>query len=162
MEQLPLITPAVENAVVERIRRRLDEKAPEGSRCPCCDRMVKEYRRAMNADQARFLILLCREYLAHEPSTWIDVRRIDVRGGDYAKLIHWGLVENMENEDPAKRSSGMWRPTPKGLTFANGHSRQPSHVRLLDNKERGFSTTTVNIWQALGKKFNFSELWKGE
>lgn len=162
MEQLPLITSAVEGAVVERIRVRLDEKAPEGSRCPCCDRMYKEYRRALNADQARVLVLLCREYLTMKPGSWVDIRTIQIRGGDYAKLIHWGLVENMENEDPAKRSSGMWRPTPSGLTFAKGHSRQPSHVRILDNRERGFSTTTVNIWQALGKKFDFGELWKGE
>lgn len=158
MEQLTLIS---EEEVVKNLRRKVFSGAREGVHCPCCDRMVKEYRRALNADQARFLVLLCREYLKSPPHSWVDIRAISVRGGDYAKTKHWGLAEQSLNEDPTKRSSGLWRPTPSGLTFARGESKVPSHVYLLDNAVRGFSEERIDIWAALGKRFDFRELWYG-
>lgn len=148
--------------VVKQLRAEVQAGAEAGCRCPACDRLVKSYRRAMNADMARFLILLCREYLAKPPDTFVDIRTISVRGGDYAKLTHWGLVEQAHNDDPAKRSSGLWRPTPRGLAFAQGTATEPGHVVLLDNQVRGFTDDRVNIWEALGTHFNFEVLWRGE
>jgi len=148
--------------VLADIRRQVQAGAEAGCRCPACDRLVKSYRRAMNADMARFLILLCREYLANPPGTFVDIRTISVRGGDYAKLTHWGLVEQAHNDDPAKRSSGLWRPTPRGLAFAQGTATEPGHVVLLDNQVQGFTEDRVNIWEALGTHFDFEALWKGE
>lgn len=149
-------------SVVRVLRRDVRAGAAAGCRCQVCDRLVKSYHRAMNADMARFLILLCREYLTKPPGTFVDIRSIPVRGGDYAKLVHWGLVEQAANDDPVKRSSGLWRPTPRGLRFAQGEAREPSHVTLLDNQAIGFDEETVDIWQALGKHFDFAELWGGK
>ncbi|MDD5542857.1 MAG: hypothetical protein PHX83_06750 [Acidobacteriia bacterium] len=148
--------------ILADLRWQVQAGAADGIRCPCCDRLVKSYRRAMNADMARFLILLCREYLAKPPGTFVDIRTIPVRGGDYAKLTHWGLVEQAVNDDPAKRSSGLWRPTPRGLRFAQGEATEPSHVVLLDNEVKGFDEGRVTIWEALGTHFDFEVLWHGE
>jgi hypothetical protein len=146
-------------AVLQHLRQQVRDGAVEGVRCPCCDRLVRAYRRPLGADMARFLILLCRAYLAGPPGEWVDVRAIPARGGDYAKLAHWGLIEQAPNDDPARRSSGLWRPTPAGMAFAEGRTREPSHVFLLDNRRIGAEDATVDVYEALGRRFDFAELW---
>ncbi len=95
--------------------------AEKGVRCPCCKQYVKVYRRVLGSQMARWLIWLVRTWeqtdKARYGSTprfafdrrfeegtdvgvWVYIRQSPVRGGDYAKLIHWGLVEQKPNEKP--------------------------------------------------------------
>ena len=152
---------ATEDEVLKSARERLFKAADNGAQCPCCGRTVKRYRRALNAGMAHFLVLLCKAYLKNHPRVWVDIKALPVRGGDYAKLLHWGMVKQYVNDDPEKRSSGLWMPTARGLEFARGDSEEPSHVFLLDNTVVGFEEERIDIHAALGNKFNFRELWHG-
>lgn len=132
----------------------------EGIDCPCCGQKVQLYRRPLNSEMARWLIVLTRLHLAADRG-WVNVKDGPLkatRGGDYGKLLHWGLIEQRPNTDPKKRTSGFWRPTQKGVQFAKNELSVPSHVYIYNNQARGFSDTAVTIVDALGVKFSYPEL----
>lgn len=161
-------------------------RAKKGARCPCCKQYVKIYRRALGAPMSRWLIWLVRTWEQNDKQLpgvrfafdrrfeegtsaghWVDIRQSPVRGGDYAKLVHWGLIEQKPNLNEKKngakdtKDSGLWRPTYKGLDFAHGRSKVPSHVHLYDNIKisvTGAEEPLVTIMQTLGKKYSYSEL----
>lgn len=152
-----------------------------GAYCPCCKQYVKIYKRALGSQMARWLIWLVRTWengqssqhrsdkvaaqYGLEPScdlrswTWIDIRLSPVRGGDYAKLLHWDLVEQKTNgEGRDTRDSGLWRPTFKGIDFVHRRVAVPSHVYLYDNLKLKEENNLISITDALGKKFSYEEL----
>jgi hypothetical protein len=129
----------------------------KGCRCPACDQHVKLYKRPLGAGMARSLILISKGPKI-DAGGWVDIKSIDVRGGDYAKLRYWGLIEQRANDDEKKKDSGLWRVTQKGLKFINDQVRVPSHAHVYNDKVRAFSDVDVNIRQALGKSFDYSEL----
>jgi len=124
--------------------------------CPCCGQRCQRYKRKLNSDMGRWLIWLVMEY--GREKNWIDVKGVEVRGGDYAKLEYWGLVEHKPNEDEKKKSSGLWKPTKDGVAFVFNRLRVPSHVFLFDGELLGFETTQTNIEQAIGDAFDYPEL----
>ena len=141
-----------------------------GSDCPCCGQYARMYRRALYDKMAAWLIWCVQ---AHDPeqTPWLHVNEGPVLqnrkgGGDFAKLAHWGLIEERPRDDDVdhKRSSGYWRPTERGIQFANGLITVPSHVFLYDNRVQcqvgveGFSPETTTIFAALGKRFDYAEL----
>lgn len=130
----------------------------EGIPCPCCEQFCKLYKRKLNSAMAAWLVWLVVEY--EKSPGWIDIRTSPVRGGDYAKLLHWNLVlqRPKDKSDRVRRTSGHWMPTPTGIEFAHGRGWVPSHVFLYNNKREGYSEETVTVHGALGKKFNYSEL----
>lgn len=128
----------------------------EGVTCPCCDQFVKQYKRSLNSTMARWLIWLVRTS-KKTPGEWVNIKRSPVRGGDYAKLLHWGMVSQAPDEEGGKRS-GMWRPTARGIDFAHSAVRVPSHVFLLTGQVEGWSTTSIDIRGALGSRFDYLEL----
>lgn len=133
----------------------------EGVECPCCGQFAKIYRRALNSQMACWLIWLVREAeRAPEGPGWVDVKRSPVRGGDYAKLVHWGLIEQCPNDNDAKRTSGLWRPTDHGVAFALGRVQVPSHVYIYANKVEGFANKFIGIEDALGARFDYAELMR--
>jgi len=136
-------------------QQRFEDELEDGIDCPCCGRLGKIYRRPLGASMARWLIWLVRIWPGHG---WIDIKDTDARGGDYAKLAHWQLVEQQPNADETKKDSGMWRPTPHGITFVYRRIMVPSHVYLLFNNVIGWEPNHIEITDALGKTFNYSEL----
>lgn len=138
------------------------ENEPGGARCPCCGQVCKVYKRHINSPMARFLIWLVRSY--EQRPRWIHLKQFPMiqnrrGGGDYGKLVHWGLVEQKPNtDDPDKRTSGEWRPTPKGIEFAHMRITVPDAVFLYDNVLQGFSDKKVDIQHALGTEFSYQEL----
>jgi len=133
-------------------RRRMYERAAgkHGATCPCCDRFIKVYRRSFTADMARCLILLERE-----GRDWVDIKRLPVRGGDYAKAVHWGVVETQGE------NSGLWRITEMGVGFIGGRVRLPAHVFLLKNVCVEVDDVQIGIRDALRTKFDFEALMNG-
>lgn len=150
----------------------LRDRAREGEICPCCEQYVKVYKRALNAQMARWLIWLVRCYrqsvLASDGNDsikqWVDIKGSPVRGGDYAKLVHWALVEHKRNEkDATRKDSGLWRPTQRGVDFVFRRCSVPSHVYLYDNRRLNWDDNTirqVTVVDCLDKKFNYEELMK--
>jgi hypothetical protein len=138
------------------------ENDKSGTACPCCGQWCKLYRRTLNASMARFLIWLVRSY--QDNPRWVTIKEFPLmsnrRGGnDYSKLAHWKLIEQKANtDDPTKRTSGEWRPTPKGIEFAHQRISVPNAVFLYDGICQGFSDKSTDIVAALGKEFNYQEL----
>jgi hypothetical protein len=76
-------------------------------------------------------------------------------------LLHWGLIEKSDGTNAAMAPAGTYRPTEKGLRFAHGLERVPTHAHVIPpNKLVGWSDKTTDIKQALGKKFNYDELMR--
>lgn len=157
----PTILPAASDHHLRHIQVKLEAQMAAGAGCPCCGQFVRIYKRKLNSIMAAFLIWLVRRDRASGES-WQDIKaapdNIRSFGGDYAKLAHWGLVANKPNNDPSRRSSGLWRPTPKGVDFALAHRPVPSHVHLYNNEVIGFSERQVSIVEALGARFDYQEL----
>lgn len=142
------------------------ENLSAGVECPCCGQFAKLYPRKLYADQAAWLIWLVRRHTeimgAGDEAGWVPVTESPVRGGDYAKVAHWGLCElRPKDQGDNKRTSGLWRPTSDGILFVRGQLLVPSHVLLFDNEVRGRSKDLVSIRDVLGEKFDYHELMTG-
>lgn len=151
-------------------KRWLKDRLPDGAFCPCCEQLAKVYKRKLGSAMAFVLVLVDR----HKGDEWIHIPSYinaqslkpvwaaAVRGGgDYAKLIHWGLLErapNQEREDGSDRA-GYYKITSAGRKFVRNKIRVPRHIWFYDgeplNRE---DDETVSIGEALGDKFDYSEL----
>ena len=152
-------------------QRWLEARIDEGAHCPCCNQFAKIYKRKLNSAMALWLIWLVRRSARPRDCSglpesvvsaelWQDIREANVRGGDYAKLQHWGFAEQRPNKDRRKRSSGLWRATVSGRRFALGQTTAPGSVYLYDSEPIGFSRTRTDIVQALGERFDYEELMR--
>lgn len=161
-EQIPEPNPTLKT--LTQAQAFVQAKREEGVYCPCCGQLCKVYKRTIYAGMAHFLIWLVLEYESRmreglQGSLWIDI--LDgppQRGGDFAKMAHWGLIEQMANDDETKRTSRFWRPTQHGVDFVHARITIPKQVHLYNNDVVGFSSERFDIRDALGKKFNYQEL----
>lgn len=143
-------------------------KRSGGKHCPCCEQFAKIYKRKLNSEIAYGLIQLHRMTVAAEEvstDAYAHVSQIMKGyglsgGGDFAKAEMWGLIYPMENRSTHKRTSGMWKITPKGSAFVVGVIKVPSHVIVYNKKKQGFSDDEITIREALHKRFNYIELMK--
>lgn len=115
----------------------------KGATCPCCGQMVKIYRRTINKGMAIALLSLYKA--PKTPEGWVDIKALDVRGGDYAKLRYWALVEQRRNTDAKKKWSGMWRLTQLGMKFTMDRARVPKYARVYNQKFLGLAGDDVGI-----------------
>lgn len=144
-------------------RARVIAQLPEGSICPACDQYARSYKRALNAAMTRWLLWLVRAY-SQQPR-WYSFRDGPIiqhrkGGGDFAKLLHWQLIERAPPVERGK-SSGYYRPTALGIEFAEGRANVPSHVFLYDNKVTGWSKEKVSVYATRGVDFNLDVLLAG-
>ena len=135
-----------------------------GQTCPTCGQYAKEYRRKLYSTMALALIYLYKSQ--HMVNDWVHTSKITKRlanhnmtlGGDMAKLEHWNLIEQLPNDDKRKRSSGYWRPTGLGISFANVTHNVMIHITLYNNELLGFEGKEISIEEALGDKFDYNQL----
>ena len=156
--QLDLLNPP---RLLDDARADVAAGLTDGVDCPCCGQFAKLYRRHLNAPMAVVLIWLVRAYRA-DPR-WYHIKEFpEVQnrkaGGDFAKLIHWGVVEQQANEDDTKRTSGMWRPTEAGTLFAQDETKTARFALIYNGELRGWSDDTTTIRRALGVHFDYAEL----
>lgn len=136
----------------------------DGIGCPCCGRLAKVYKRKLHTEMALFLIGLVKKY--KENRDWVNIRDV-IPGGDKsskassdgAYLVHWRLIEAQPKPQGGKKQ-GFYRPTERGIQFAEKKIRVPSHVALFDNKVVGWNDKLVYIDEALGDKFDYQELMR--
>lgn len=149
-----------EESKVKEVREYLIERAEEGVRCPCCNRLVKVYRRKLHSEMALFLCLLVKRWrqVPRYFSTSELVPGTNKSTTDGAYLVHWGLVEREPAKNTAGGRAGMYRPTPKGVEFAEGRLTVPSHIHTLCGDLIGFSEEQVSIEHCLGSRFDYDEL----
>lgn len=128
-----------------------------GAICPCCAMFAKVYKRKLNANMARALIVGYRTAgldWFHAPTTVGD-------RGELAKLRYWGIVEEEKALRPDGGRAGWWRVThPSGLLFVQGLASVPAHALIYDSHLLKLDETDgrLTISEALGDKFNYREL----
>jgi hypothetical protein len=150
--------PSPDRDSIERVRAYVSANAERGISCPCCDQLVKVYRRKLNANMTRFLCSLVRIYLSRGRGSWISFKDCEFDGRDYPCVAMWGLAETKGSEDSGKKNSGLWRPTQKGIDFVLAGLRVPSHVHVLNNNVIGWSEETAGVRESLGSAFSYDEL----
>jgi len=132
-----------------------------GIRCPCCDKFVKRYRRKFNSSMARSLIWLHKQTVTCG-SGWVDVPLVAprwlVRTNQLPSVRWWGLIERHPSTDEAKKHSGLWRPTEKGIYFALKKIRVQSTAVTYNGSIVGFEGDEISIEDALGTKFDYAQI----
>lgn len=150
MEQSELVTLADARAWLG------DQLQRGGAVCPCCSQLAKIYKRKLNSNMARTLIIGYRTVgLAwfHAPTTVGD-------RGELAKLRYWGLVEEEQTLRADGGRAGWWRVTSKGEQFILGRIELPAHALVYDGEllRLDESDGLIGIRAALGEKFSYQEL----
>jgi len=168
-------------------RRMLTADVQEGATCPCCTQFAKVYARTITSSMAYALIMIHKrpgaatddpaldaaeeaagirmpssEPYFHVPDYLSSVCKLGptTRGGDWAKLTAWGLIEEQEGkrEDGSSRT-GFYRITDKGRAFVKGAIPLPKHALFYDGTVlRLDASELIFIKDALGKKFSYEEL----
>ena len=148
---------------IKQAKDWLRSKMDKGATCPCCNQFVKMYKRKLNSTMARSLVRLY--HLDKFNSIYYHnvniVKSVSESVGDFAKLLYWGMIEQKPNDDDkSKKNAGMWKITDKGRMFVEGKIKVPKHVNVYNSKPYGFTMEETDIKEALGDKFDYSELMK--
>jgi len=148
----------------------LRDRVDVGAKCPCCTQLAKVYKRKLTGPMAYALILIERNFRTsgdwlHVPSYLSKWSKIGsaVRGGDWAKLVHWKLIEEKpEIRDDGSPRAGYYKITQLGIDFAQGRVAVPKFVYLYDSRViQRACTETLTVAEALGSNFNYAELMRG-
>lgn len=134
-------------------------KIHEGTVCPCCSKKVKLYKRKLNKDMAKFLILIVNKY-QHSPRFYATSSVItggNKNASDGIYLVHWDLLEKSTENNRGTQGVGLFRPTAKGIEFAYNMVVVPTHVHLLNNVKQGESFDRAYIKQVLGEDYDTLE-----
>ena len=134
----------------------------DGGVCPCCERWGKVYTRTINKTMAASLQWLYDETLKSvgQIGNWVDVPNTApksvLRSNQLPSLRWWGLVERQlpDPQDKAKKHSGMWRITLRGIDFVEGKHLVPKKILTYNTEAVGFGDELVNFKTASGIKFD--------
>jgi hypothetical protein len=144
---------------VEEAKTWVKTNSKTGCICPCCNRLVKIYKRKLNSGMAQELIdLYSLSFNDLETKFYHHTQFAKVSGGELSKLTHWGLVCEKQNTIDDKRTSGFWGITEKGILFVENKISVEKYIYLLDAELISYSKETTNIIESLGSKFNYPEL----
>lgn len=150
---------------LEEARSWTEKNKSTGCICPCCNQILKVYKRALNSVMSRCLIRLY--WLDNNDKNYHHVKKIvegisDTGTNDFSKLKHYSLIEEMPKDlsNTKTRTSGFWKITEKGRLYVENKISVESHIYLCNASLLGFSTTQTNIIESIGKKFNYQELMK--
>lgn len=175
-----MLPPASENGKsLWKAQGELLDGVNEGTHCPCCGRWAKVYKRGINRNMALGLMWIVRNSDRHINYGWIDMPKRApkwmLRSNQFATLRWWGLIERRGNAeyvedgegggdiqkvDKTKKHLGLWRPTRKGIKFANSQIQAPKHVITLFGEPIGFGEDLVMIKECLGEGFSYEDAMK--
>jgi hypothetical protein len=152
----------VDDPLLSEAQAWLRARVDDGAHCPCCKQFAKVYKRRINARQALALITLwraCGQDWGHVPS--ID-KRLAGDGGMIAYLRWWGLIEESQERRADGGRAGWWRITDQGGSFVRGVKSVPKYAHIYDGSCLRFSGDMVTIRDALGAKFDYDKLMRGD
>lgn len=143
-----------------------------GVYCPCCSQLVKVYEREITGSMAYVAILIYRHFLHNEGEGWLHVPEYlssmatigsAVRGGDWAKLRYWRVIEEKpeEKRKDGSNRAGFYRMTSTGVSFVKGEIKVPRSILIYNDKFLEYGKGTVSIHDCLGKKFDYAALMAG-
>lgn len=163
---------AGQQTTLAEAKQWLRARFTKGATCPCCNQFVKLYPRKLNKSMAYVLLLMeCHfrsdpvEEWLHVPSyitEMVDPRRAAViRGGDFAKLKYWGLIEEKPDvRDDGSPRVGYWKLTPLGRQFCRREVKVPRRVYTYNSESLpwGVAEKLISIDDALGDAFRYDEI----
>jgi hypothetical protein len=138
-------------------RQWLRDRIDEGARCPCCTQYAQVYRWSLYSTATAMLIRL---YRVGGIESFVESKSVKLpgQGGDATRLRFWGLVE----QEPERRQdggrSGWWRVTDQGRLFVLGAITIPKYAYVFDGRCLRFDGPPVSIRDALGTRFDYSEM----
>lgn len=141
-------------------RRMVQHGRVDGITCPCCDQFAKVYRRKLNASMARALLALARRPDLEWVHLFDFLQQESIQHSDAPMLRHWGLIEDRGDERAdGNPRAGFYRLTDRGRSYAcRPDAILPRHALIYNDHLLGFSEETTTLRQALGSKFDYSEL----
>ena len=161
-----------DKATLAQAKDWLRARVRKGAPCPCCNQFAMVYERSITGAMAVALVPIERYFRTntdwlHAP-TYLTANSpvgVTIRGGDYAKLVHWGLLEEKpEVRDDGCPRAGFYKITPAGVEFALGRSRVPRHVAIYNQQpvasRKPFETVSIHdvLSKVKFKNFNYEEL----
>ena len=165
------------NAALSTAINFVQTNIDRGVECPCCLQRAQRYRRSITSSMAAALIHIHNYFLSEEkkakrteatPPEWLHVPGylsrvyggVGTRGGDWAKLKYWQLLDPKEDELRADGSHrvGLWKITPNGRLFVRDALKVPKYVYLYDGQINGTEGPQIGIKDALKTKFNYDQL----
>src|SRR6185436_16063694 len=163
---------ATKTTTLEDAKQCLRIRFGKGAACPCCNQLVKLYKRSLNKSSAYVLLLMACYFRGDPVEEWLHVpsyiaemvadnpRRAAAVRGDWAKLKFWGLIE----EKPDLRADGSprvgyWKLTSLGRQFVKREVKVPSHVYVYNGEALQRSVEhMITIDDALGTEFSYDEI----
>lgn len=148
-----------EESTLKEAKAFLNSNYEKGTQCPCCNQLVKLYKRKLNSGMARTLIELykCGDRFIHVKN---HLRKQQLNNThDFTLLRHWGLII-APDEESTGQASGLWKITERGKKFCKGEMVVNRHVLIVVNRHLGFSDEKTTIQDSLGSRFNYNELMK--
>lgn len=132
----------------------------EGVKCPLCTQHAQVYRWSLYGTAARVLIKL---YRAGGVIDFVHSNTVKVagNGGDCTRLAFWGLVEQEKARRADGGRSGFWRVTEGGESFVLNRKPIPKYAYVYNGRVLRIEGPPVTVYDALGKKFDYSELMQG-
>jgi hypothetical protein len=147
------------DAPLRLVKKMLLARMEKGVVCPCCEQHVKVYRRTMTSAMAYTALVL---YKVSGPGQFVNVPKVlnghgsVAAGGDYAKLVYWGLLEGGS-------APGEYRVTVRGRDFVECRIAVPKAVYVYNGIPiREDSSENVTIVDAMGAKYSYDSLMSGE
>jgi len=150
---------------VAEAREMLSQGAEDGVHCPCCSQLVRLYKRALHAEMVLFLYKLAREYKKDpRPYTTRElIPSLTKSASDGTYLTRWGIIKKITaGKNSTGGMAGGYVPTQKGLAFLRDRIKVPSHVFMQCGKTMGFSERQISVREALGSRFDYEKLLRGE
>ena len=148
-----------EESTLKEAKAFLNSNYEKGTQCPCCNQLVKLYKRKLNSGMARTLIELykCGDRFVHVKN---HLRKQQLNNThDFTLLRHWGLII-APDEESTGQASGLWKITERGKKFCKGEMVVNRHVLIVVNRHLGFSDEKTTIQDSLGSRFKYNELMK--
>ncbi len=157
-----------------RLKRGMIEQIKHGctkerrQECAACDQDVNVHKHKVTWAQATALAVLVDMYEDtpgyHHISdikrqTRFRSKKPELILSHFSVMAKWSLIEDEPNfTDPEKRTSGMWRPTQRGIDFVYNQYLISKYLWTFDNRIMYESPETTSIKGATGEQFSWPEM----
>lgn len=143
---------------IKEARQYLKENISKGTECPCCNRVVKMYKRNINEKMVKSLIQLSKMGKGFHHVGDIVQGISNTGTNDFSKLHHWGMIKQVKDNERGVNKSGFWKITETGTAFVNKEISAPAYAIVYNKKAYSFAEEHIFIDQAFKVKFNYREL----
>jgi transcriptional regulator with XRE-family HTH domain len=140
-----------ERTTVAEAKAMVQRLLGAGVDCPCCGRLAKEQRRTLTPPMCQFMQWLVDEYRGEPVLITPWVKQESQHGGDYAKVVHWGLAERRRGKAP------LWTPTDKGRKFTRNQVKVRRFAVVWRNEVLRHEGPLVDLFALLGDKHEHPE-----